>query len=149
MKGRMRTHHSTYDSSKIICMWLLGKSAWDISLETGASLSTVYRWIRRYVREGLFTYCVPGDNYLSTMLYPTSDSASIILVIVGPSFHYWGHWASLLPLKKKKIIPHLWIGKVQGKRKSRMFFHTWRLEDQQLHILHCCITIFHAFSEMM
>lgn len=64
MEGRVRTHHLTYDSSKIIRMWLLGKSAWEISMETGASLSTVYRWLRRYGRKGLLTYHLPFDSYL-------------------------------------------------------------------------------------
>lgn len=65
----MRTQYVTYDSSKIIRMWLLGKSAWDISVETGASLSTVYRWIRRYGTQGLFTYSVPSDLYLNNSVY--------------------------------------------------------------------------------
>lgn len=63
----MRTHHVTYDSSKIIRLWLFGKSASEISLETGASLSTVYRWIRRYGAGGLFTSHVPIESFLSSL----------------------------------------------------------------------------------
>lgn len=60
----MRTHHVTYDSSKIIRLWLFGKSASEISVETGASLSTVYRWIRRYGARRLLTYHVPIESFL-------------------------------------------------------------------------------------
>lgn len=37
---------------RIVWMWLAGISARDISCECGASVSTVYRWIRRWQREG-------------------------------------------------------------------------------------------------
>lgn len=57
----------TYDSSKIIRLWLFGKSASEISVETGASLSTVYRWIRRYGARGLFTKPVPIESFLCTL----------------------------------------------------------------------------------
>lgn len=36
----------------IVWMWLEGSSARSISQQTGASLSTVYRWVRRWQDEG-------------------------------------------------------------------------------------------------
>lgn len=40
------------ERSKIVLLWMGGTSAKLISKETGASLSTVYRWIRRWQEEG-------------------------------------------------------------------------------------------------
>lgn len=40
------------DRVKIVWMWLGGMSARKISCETGASICTVYRWIRRWQDEG-------------------------------------------------------------------------------------------------
>lgn len=40
------------DRLRIVWMWLRGMSAREISLETGASLCTVYRWVRRWQEEG-------------------------------------------------------------------------------------------------
>ena len=40
------------ERAKIVRLWLQGATARDISQETGASLSTVYRWVRRWQQEG-------------------------------------------------------------------------------------------------
>lgn len=40
------------ERSKIVLLWMGGTSAKLISKQTGASLSTVYRWIRRWQDEG-------------------------------------------------------------------------------------------------
>lgn len=40
------------ERSKIVLLWMGGTSAKLISKQTGASLSTVYRWIRRWQEEG-------------------------------------------------------------------------------------------------
>lgn len=40
------------DRLRMVWMWLAGKSARTISLETGISICTVYRWIRRWREEG-------------------------------------------------------------------------------------------------
>ncbi|KAG7162366.1 putative homeodomain-like HTH_23 containing protein 6 [Homarus americanus] len=37
---------------KIVCLWISGMSARKISQEIGISITTVYRWIRRWQREG-------------------------------------------------------------------------------------------------
>lgn len=36
---------------RIVWLWLTGSSAMDISRQTGLSLSTIYRWIRRWEEE--------------------------------------------------------------------------------------------------
>lgn len=36
----------------IVWLWLMGSSAMDISKQMGVSLSTVYRWVRRWQEEG-------------------------------------------------------------------------------------------------
>lgn len=38
--------------SRIVWMWMAGVSARDIALHNGFSLSTVYRWVRRWKKEG-------------------------------------------------------------------------------------------------
>lgn len=40
------------DRRRIVWLWLTGMAARDIATETGTSLSTVYRWIRRWEKEG-------------------------------------------------------------------------------------------------
>lgn len=40
------------ERAKIVRLWLQGATARAISQETGASLSTVYRWVRRWQQEG-------------------------------------------------------------------------------------------------
>lgn len=40
------------DRLRMVWLWLRGKSARQIALETGASLCTVYRWVRRWQEEG-------------------------------------------------------------------------------------------------
>lgn len=40
------------ERAKIVLLWLGGSSARSISQQTGASLSTVYRWIHRWQEEG-------------------------------------------------------------------------------------------------
>lgn len=40
------------ERARIVWMWLLGVSARDISFQTGASISKVYRWIRRWQDTG-------------------------------------------------------------------------------------------------
>ncbi|KAK4299457.1 hypothetical protein Pmani_028270 [Petrolisthes manimaculis] len=42
----------TTDRTRIMWLWLAGYTARDIAAETGTSLSTVYRWIRRWEKEG-------------------------------------------------------------------------------------------------
>ncbi|KAG7162359.1 putative homeodomain-like HTH_23 containing protein 1 [Homarus americanus] len=52
--NRRATHVRTMktDRLRIVWMWLSGMSARSISYETGASICTVYRWIRRWQEEG-------------------------------------------------------------------------------------------------
>ncbi|XP_068234399.1 uncharacterized protein [Palaemon carinicauda] len=38
--------------TKMVCMWVGGMSARAIAQETGTSVTTVYRWIRRWQKEG-------------------------------------------------------------------------------------------------
>ncbi|KAK4317317.1 hypothetical protein Pmani_011581 [Petrolisthes manimaculis] len=40
------------ERARIVWLWLRGESARTVSQQTGASLSTVYRWIRRWQEEG-------------------------------------------------------------------------------------------------
>ncbi|XP_053643873.2 glutamate receptor 4-like [Cherax quadricarinatus] len=40
------------DRMRFVMMWVEGMSARDIALQTGSSVSTVYRWIRRWQRDG-------------------------------------------------------------------------------------------------
>lgn len=40
------------ERARIVWLWLGGASARSVSQQTGASLSTVYRWIRRWQEEG-------------------------------------------------------------------------------------------------
>lgn len=42
----------TSDHKRIVWLWVAGLAARDIAKETGTSLSTVYRWIRRWEKEG-------------------------------------------------------------------------------------------------
>lgn len=42
----------TSDRKRIVWLWVAGFAARDIAKETGTSLSTVYRWIRRWEKEG-------------------------------------------------------------------------------------------------
>lgn len=81
---RVRTHHVTYDSSKIIRLWLFGKSASEISVETGASLSTVYRWIRRYGAQGSFTYHIPNESYLCNSVRQYNSRAQAFYLCGNP-----------------------------------------------------------------
>lgn len=80
----MKTQHMSYDSSRIIRLWLLGKSAREISLETGASLSTVYRWIRRYGTHGSFTYHVPSESFLCNSYRHNNSEAQAIYFCGNP-----------------------------------------------------------------
>lgn len=54
---RRPAHAPTHwdERAMIVWMWQEGVSARDISHKTGASIATVYRWIRRWSREGSFT----------------------------------------------------------------------------------------------
>lgn len=40
------------ERARFVCMWVDGMSVRTIAQQTGASLTTVYRWIRRWQREG-------------------------------------------------------------------------------------------------
>nr|XP_053643775.1 uncharacterized protein LOC128696520 [Cherax quadricarinatus] len=40
------------DRLKIVLLWMKGTTVRDIALKTGSSVSTVYRWIKRWQREG-------------------------------------------------------------------------------------------------
>lgn len=53
MEGRQpnKTTNTT-ERARMVWMWMGGQSARDIAQETGASVSTVYRWIRRWEQEG-------------------------------------------------------------------------------------------------
>lgn len=42
----------TSDRKRIVWLWVAGLAARDIAKEAGTSLSTVYRWIRRWEKEG-------------------------------------------------------------------------------------------------
>lgn len=43
------------ERARIVWLWLGGESARSISQQTGASLSTVYRWIRRWQEGSIYT----------------------------------------------------------------------------------------------
>ncbi|XP_071540828.1 glutamate receptor 4-like [Panulirus ornatus] len=51
-RGRALKPTSADDRAQFVLMWVEGVSARDIAVETGASVSTVYRWIRRWQRDG-------------------------------------------------------------------------------------------------
>lgn len=52
------------DRARIVWMWLSGMSVREISQESGTSVSTVYRWIRRWQKEGsLERRSPPGRPY--------------------------------------------------------------------------------------
>lgn len=53
MEGRQpcRTTDTT-QRARMVWLWVGGQSARSIARETGASVSTVYRWIRRWEQEG-------------------------------------------------------------------------------------------------
>lgn len=40
------------DRATIVCMWASGRSVREVARETGSSVTTVYRWIRRWRQEG-------------------------------------------------------------------------------------------------
>lgn len=40
------------DRAAIVCMWASGRSVREVARETGSSVTTVYRWIRRWRQEG-------------------------------------------------------------------------------------------------
>lgn len=53
MENRMSNSPAVLaERAKIVLLWLGGSSARSISQQTGASLSTVYRWIHRWQEEG-------------------------------------------------------------------------------------------------
>lgn len=53
MESRMSNSPAVMaERAKIVLLWLGGSSARSISQQTGASLSTVYRWIHRWQEEG-------------------------------------------------------------------------------------------------
>lgn len=51
-RRRTNSQQVVAERSKIVLLWMGGTSAKLISKQTGASLSTVYRWIRRWQEEG-------------------------------------------------------------------------------------------------
>lgn len=53
MEGRQPCKTTdTTQRARMVWMWVGGQSARSIARETGASVSTVYRWIRRWEQEG-------------------------------------------------------------------------------------------------
>lgn len=50
--GPTKTPTRKIDRIRIICLWLNGEGAKDISQNVGTSVTTVYRWIRRWKLEG-------------------------------------------------------------------------------------------------
>ncbi|MPC77728.1 hypothetical protein E2C01_072192 [Portunus trituberculatus] len=53
MDHRVTRYIASITSRKwIVWLWLRGASAMAISQQTGVSLSTVYRWVRRWHEEG-------------------------------------------------------------------------------------------------
>lgn len=58
MERRVRQHKARVaDRSRIIWMWLAGIPPQNISTQNGVSISTVYRWIRRWQKEGTLKTC--------------------------------------------------------------------------------------------
>lgn len=51
-EGISNTPAVVAERARIVWLWLGGASARSVSQQTGASLSTVYRWIRRWQEEG-------------------------------------------------------------------------------------------------
>lgn len=49
---KLLTHTILADRIRFVQLWAGGMSARDIALVTGASMTTVYRWIHRWQREG-------------------------------------------------------------------------------------------------
>lgn len=62
------------DRLKMVRMWMEGKSVRAISQETGSSLPTVHRWLRRWQREGT----VETRTYSVRRHRRTSQSSSLI-----------------------------------------------------------------------
>ncbi|KAK4313262.1 hypothetical protein Pmani_003158 [Petrolisthes manimaculis] len=74
----------TTERTKIIWLWLAGLAARDIATETGTSLSTVYRWIRRWEKEGTLatrsqydrcTYQRPSWDYNGIVVNSLTNTA--------------------------------------------------------------------------
>ncbi|XP_066985186.1 uncharacterized protein [Macrobrachium rosenbergii] len=51
-KRRSNKPTAVDDRARIVWMWVGGKSAYSIAQETGTSMTTVYRWLRRWKHEG-------------------------------------------------------------------------------------------------
>lgn len=50
-EGRPRRSTAINDRARIVWLWETGMSARDIARDTGSSVTTVYRWIRRWREE--------------------------------------------------------------------------------------------------
>ncbi|KAG7177467.1 putative variant ionotropic glutamate receptor-like 21 [Homarus americanus] len=60
---------------KIVWMWLGGMSVRDISDESGASVSTVYRWIRRWQKEGTVS---TRTNYKRSLIMSWKEDTTVV-----------------------------------------------------------------------
>lgn len=92
------------DRLRMVWMWLEGKSARAISLETGISICTVYRWIRRWREEGNVDIRPYRGKYRCNAMSPlllTSYSSQLIKhfldthYTLAPMYHFkpstWPH----------------------------------------------------------
>ncbi|KAK3885063.1 hypothetical protein Pcinc_010717 [Petrolisthes cinctipes] len=61
----------TTDRTRIMWLWLAGITPRDIAAETGTSLSTVYRWIRRWEKKGTLV-----SRFLLRLRSPMSRKAT-------------------------------------------------------------------------
>ena len=77
MKSRGRLD----DRIRILRLWMSGVKIKDIALEVGVSLSTVYRWIRRWHKEGTLAYTNCWNNYLLEIAAQGLNDSNVIVTM--------------------------------------------------------------------
>lgn len=145
MEGRQpsRTTNTT-QRARMVWMWVGGQSARTIAQATGASVSTVYRWIRRWEQEGnihtrprtgKYQICLWRNN----IIYPSAYQENAFRSLAGFSPYFQLHYnaqSGQSPAKGRHspLDPSLsnftfylsdkreWVGNVPVKRKTNLRF---------------------------